>query len=234
MYPFVVIRVRKYRQLLVFTYLITPISENQCIFAAMKKILVMVAVAMMTAINALAQTSLAGRTYYNANILAGEFDKMMAEMDQKLDSLRIRAYAKDKEKKGRELTAEEKAEVEKKVQEAQAMMIAIKKGMKTAVTVDFKTENKAVMKMDMSISDDALKAAGVGWLKRKALKAALALAPSTEKATYEVKGNLVIMKDSDGELDTLHLSPDGKKLSGIMEEGGMGKKPTKFTLTRTN
>ena len=198
----------------------------------MKKLL-MVAVAMMTAMSVLAQTNLAGRTYYNASILSAEFDKMMSEMDQKLDSIRIAGYAKAKEKTGRELTAEEKAEVDKEVKEAEAKMIAIKKGMKTAITVEFKTEEKAVMKIDMSISEDAMKAAGIGWAKRKAMKAALALAPSSMKATYQVKDNLVIMKDSDGELDTLRLSADGKKLSGILEEGGEGKKPTKFTLTRT-
>ena len=197
----------------------------------MKKILLMAAVAMMAAISVSAQTSLAGRTYYNANVLADELNKMMDDMDQKLDSVRIEVYAKAKQKKGRELTAEEKTEVEKQVKDAQAMMIALKKGVKTAITVDFKTEEKAVMKMDMSISEDALKAAGIGWAKRKLMKAALAIAPSSENTTYKVNGNLVIMKDSDGELDTLRLSSDGKKLSGIMDEG-KGKKPTKFTLTR--
>ena len=193
---------------------------------------ILVVVFMMSAMSAFAQTSLAGRTYYNVNILAGELDKMMAEMDQKLDSVRTEAYAKAKQKKGRELTAEEKAEVEKQVKQAQDMMIAIKKGMKTAITVDFKTEDKAVMKIDMSISDDALKAAGIGWARRKMMKAALAIAPSSEKVTYQVKGNLVIMKDSDGDPDTLRLSADGKYLDGLLDEG-KGKKPTKFTLTRT-
>ena len=158
---------------------------------------------------------------------------MMAEMDQRLDSVRTAGYAKVKKEKGRELTAEEKAEVEKQIKEAQEKLVAVKKGMKTAITVDFKSEDKAVMKIDMSISEDAMKAAGVSWAKRKAMKAALALAPSSEKVTYQVKGNLVILKDSDGELDTLRLSSDGKKLSGILDEGGKGKKPTKFTLTRT-
>ena len=158
---------------------------------------------------------------------------MMAEMDQRLDSVRTAGYAKVKKEKGRELTAEEKAEVEKQIKEAQEKLVAVKKGMKTAITVDFKSEDKAVMKIDMSISEDAMKAAGVRWANRKAMKAALALAPSSEKVTYQVKGNLVILKDSDGELDTLRLSSDGKKLSGILDEGGKGKKPTKFTLTRT-
>ena len=81
----------------------------------MKKIILMFVVAVMAAMSALAQTNMVGRTYSNANILAGEFDKMVAEVDQKLDSVRIAAYAKAKQKKGRELTAEEKAEVEKQV-----------------------------------------------------------------------------------------------------------------------
>lgn len=198
----------------------------------MKKILLMAAVAMMTAMSALAQTNLTGRTYYNANIFAGELSKLMAEMDAKMDSVKIEAYTKAKKEKGRELTAKEKAEVDKEVKEAQSIMTAIRTGMKTAVTVEFKTESKAVMKMDVSISEDAMKAAGVSWAKRKALKAAIALAPSTLKATYQVKGNLVILNE-DGDLDTLHLSPDGKQLFGILEEGGKGKKPAKFTLTRT-
>lgn len=192
----------------------------------------MFVVAVMAAMSALAQTNMVGRTYSNANILAGEFDKMAAEVDQKLDSVRIAAYAKAKQKKGRELTAEEKAEVEKQVKEAQAMMVAMKKGMKMAVSVDFKTEDKATMKMDMKIDEEVLKTAGIGWAKRKLIKAALAMVPSTEKATYRVKDNLVIMKDSDGELDTLYLSSDGNRLSGILDRE-KGKKPTKFTLTRT-
>lgn len=189
-------------------------------------------VAMMVAMSTSAQTNLVGRTYYNTNILADEMNKLKSEMDQKLDSLRTTAYTKFKEKKGRELTAEEIAEVEKQIKDAQNMMIALQKGMKTAITLNFKTEEKAVMKVDMSVSEDAMKAAGIGWAKRKAMKAALALAPSSEKATYQVKGNLVILKDSSGELDTLYLSPDGKKLSGILDNG-KGKNPQKFTLTRT-
>lgn len=189
-------------------------------------------VAMMAAMSTSAQTNLVGRTYYNANILADEMNKLKSEMDHKLDSLRTTAYTKFKEKKGRELTAEEIAEVEKQIKDAQNTMIALQKGMKTAITLNFKTEVKAVMKVDMSVSEDAMKAAGIGWAKRKAMKAALALAPSSEKATYQVKGNLVILKDSSGELDTLYLSPDGKKLSGILDNG-KGKNPQKFTLTRT-
>ena len=59
-----------------------------------------------------------------------------------------------------------------------------------------------------------------------ALKASLALAPESQKAKYEVKGNKVIVVD-DKDRDTLTLSNDGKTLSGIFD------KNTKYTLKRT-
>lgn len=191
----------------------------------MKKILLLVAVVVMTALDVQAQ-SLAGRKYYNANIIASLMDGEMDNMEQKIDSAKHEALVKAEQKKGRQLTAAEKAEVEEKAKEAQQMMIAVRKGMSTAITVEFTTEKNATMKVKMKVSDDVLKAAGIPWLKRKAMKAALAVAPSTMKATYEVKGNLVILND-DGELDTLRLSADRKKLYGTFD------KKTPFTLTLT-
>lgn len=191
----------------------------------MKKILLLVAVVVMTALEVQAQ-SLAGRKYYNANIIASLMDEAMENMEQKLDSAKHAALVKAEQKKGRQLTAAEKAEVEEKAKEAQQMMIAVRKGMSTAITVEFTTEKNATMKVKMKVSDDVLKAAGIPWLKRKAMKAALAVAPSTMKATYEVKGNLVILND-DGELDTLRLSADRKQLHGTFD------KKTPFTLTLT-
>ena len=140
--------------------------------------------------------------------------------------MRAAALAKAAEKKGRALTAEETAELDKKMAEAKKMVEAVKKGSKTALTIEFKNESKLVMKADMKISEEALKAAGIGWMKRKALKAALALAPSSQKATYVVEGDLVIIDDGE-EQDTLQLSADGKRLSGKFD------KKTRFTLTRT-
>jgi 5'-3' exonuclease len=70
-----------------------------------------------------------------------------------------------------------------------------------------------------------LKILGIGWLKRKALKASLALMPESQKAKYEVKGNKVIVIDEDR--DTLTLGNDGNTLSGIFD------KETKYTLKRT-
>ena len=191
----------------------------------MKRILILVVVAMMTMMTVNAQ-SLAGRTYYNANILAGEMNKKLKEVDQKLPEIRAEKYAKFEKEKGHKPTAAEKAKLDKEVDDAIAKTKILAKGATTAITVEFKTEKNAVMKADMNVSDDAMKAAGIGWLKRKAMKAALAVAPSSTKATYVVKGDLIILDDGE-EKDTLRLSSDGKYLSGKFE------KDINFKLTRT-
>ena len=191
----------------------------------MNRILILAVVAMMTMMTVNAQ-NLTGRTYYNANILAGEMDKKIKEVEQKIPQIKAEGYAKFEKKNGRQPTAAEKAKLEKEVNEAVAQAKALAKGMTTAITVEFKTETNAVMKADMNVSDDAMKAAGIGWLKRKAMKAALAVAPSSSKATYVVKGDLIILDDGE-EKDTLRLSSDGKYLYGKFE------KDVNFKLTRT-
>ena len=191
----------------------------------MKRILILVVVAMMTMMTVNAQ-SLAGRTYHNANILAGELNKKLKEVDQKIPEIKAKKYAEFEKKNGHKPTATEKTKLDKEVNDAVAQAKALAKGMTTAITVDFKTDKNAVMKADMKVSDDAMKAAGIGWLKRKAMKAALAVAPSSSKATYVVKGDLVILDDGE-EKDTLRLSSDGKYLYGKFE------KDINFKLTRT-
>ena len=191
----------------------------------MKRMLILVVVAMMTMMTVNAQ-SLAGRTYYNANILAGEMNKKMKEVDQKIPEIRAEKYAKFEKEKGHKPTAAEKAKLDKEVDDAIAQAKALAKGASTTITIEFKTEKDAVMKADMNVSDDAMKAAGIGWLKRKALKASLAVAPSSNKATYVVKGDLIILNDGK-EKDTLRLSSDGKYLYGKYE------KDVNFKLTRT-
>lgn len=191
----------------------------------MKKILLMAAVALMAAMTVNGQ-SLAGRTYYNANILADEMNNMTKDVDKKIAEAKAKAYSEFEKKKGRKPSEAEKVELEKELNEARAMLEAIRKGMVTKITVEFRTEKDAVMKADMKISDEALKATGVSWLKRKAMKAALAMAPSSTKATYVVKGDLVIMEE-EGEKDTLRISNDGKYLYGKFD------KKTNFKLTRT-
>ena len=190
-----------------------------------RRILILVVVATMTMMTVNAQ-NLTGRIYYNANILAGELNKKLKEVEQQIPKIKAEGYAKFEKKNGRKPTEAEKAKLEKEINDAIAQAKALAKGMKTAVTVEFKTEKNALMKADMQISEDAMKAAGIGWLKRKAMKAALAVAPSTEKVTYVQKGDLIIVNDGE-EKDTLRLSSDGKYLYGKFE------KDVDFKLTRT-
>ena len=173
-----------------------------------------------------AQTNLAGREYYNANILADQMRELSKETDNKLEEMKAKAFEKAREKKKRDLTAAEKAEVEKKVEEGRKMIQAMEKGMKTAVTVTFKDDKNAVVKIDMKIDDAVMKAAGIGWAKRKMMQAAIALMPS-QKGKYRLSGNMVIIED-DEEPDTMFLSDDGKYLTGKLDE----KKPFKLTRTK--
>ena len=176
-------------------------------------------------ISAYGQTDLTGRVYYNANIMKGQFDDQLKELDKEIATKKAEAIAKAEKKKGRKLTAAETAELDKELNKAMNQAKSMMNGMKTAVTLEFKTATQVVMKMDMKIDDNAMKAAGIPWLKRKALKAALAIAPSSEKETYVVKGNKIIIGTGKDQ-DVMTLSADGKTITGEMD----GKK---FTLTRT-
>ena len=184
---------------------------------------VFIALLLLAAVGAQAQTSLVGRVYHHPNILTDELNKLTADANKDMKKDVDKAIKKAEEKKGRKLTAEELAELNKKVEEAQKMLKALKEGMKTAVTITFKDEKTMVMKADMKIDDEVMKKAGIPWAKRKMMKVAMAVAPS-EKASYERKGNLIIVRD-DKEVDTLRLSDDGKYLSGKMD------KDTPFRLT---
>lgn len=174
----------------------------------------------------MAQTNLVGRVYKNDNIMKKELDEATKDLDKKLATAKAEAIAKAEKKKGSKLNAAEKAELDKRIKEAQEQLLAIKKGMKTSIIVTFKTAEKVVMSVDMSLSDDAMKAAGIGWLKRKAMKAAMAVVPSSQKMSYVVKGDLIICSDGK-EKDTLRLSKDGQQIFGKMDE------KTPFTLKRT-
>ena len=173
-----------------------------------------------------AQTILAGRTYYHPNIMADMMNDATKDLDKKVAEARAKGIAEAEKKKGRKLTAEELAKLDEEIKKKMEMVEAVKKGMKMAITVEFKDQKNMVMKQNTKVSDEALKAAGIGWFKRKALKAALAIAPSSEKGTYIVKDSLVIMTDKDNEKDTLFLSQDGKYLKGRMD------KKMSFKLTR--
>ena len=175
---------------------------------------------------AMAQTDLTGSIYENPNIMADEMKKIMGTLDTKIDSIRTAAIAKEEKEKGRKLTSAEMAEVEGKVQEAQQMMVAMQKGLKTGIKMEFTTPTNVIMHMHMDLDESVLKMAGISWAKRKAMKAAMAVMPEKHKGTYEVKGNLVITNDGE-ELDTMRLSDDRKYLYGQLDP------KTKFILTKT-
>lgn len=191
----------------------------------MKHFLLTTLLALIMGIGAYGQTNLTGRVYYNANIMASEFDEKLKELDKEIANKRTETIAAMEKKKGRKLTAAEEAELTKELNQAMnKAKTMMKEGMKTAVTMEFKSAKEVVMKMEMKVDDAVLKAAGVSWIKRKAMKAAMALSPS-QKETYVVKGNQVIIGTGKDQ-DTMTLSADGKMLTGTMD----GKK---FTLTRT-
>lgn len=172
-----------------------------------------------------AQTNMAGRVYYNSNVLSGKMNEVKKDMNKELDKAKADAIKKAEENKKRKLTDAEKAELDKKTEEGLKMAEAIFKGTKTAVTVTFKDDKTVVMKMDMKVDDEGMKKAGIGWAKRKMIHAACAIAPS-EKCKYTVKGNMIITEEGK-EKDTMLLSDDGKYLSGKLD------KETPFKLTRT-
>lgn len=165
-----------------------------------------------------AQTSLVGRVYQNPNIMDDIMSTALKEVNTKSDSVRKEAIAKKEKELGRKMKAEELAELDKELKDAMEKAKVASKAVKTAITFTFKDETNAVMNMKMSIDEEALKLIGVSWAKRKAMKAALAIAPENQKCTYVREGNMIITSD-DKDKDTLRLSDDGTKLYGEMEKG---------------
>jgi hypothetical protein len=195
--------------------------------AIMKKILLMVVATMMATVMVKAQTSLVGREYHCANILAGE----MVDFKKQVAEAKTQAIAKKEKEKGRKLTTEERQAIDAEVSKMHAKLKTITDGTKMSMTVIFKSATVMTLNGKMSMSDEAMKAAGVGWLKRKTMKAAMALSPS-EDVNYTLKNNLVIFTD-DGERDTFRISADGKQLYGVQRGNKKEKeKDMKFTLTR--
>lgn len=192
----------------------------------MRKLYVLLLVVLLCGIQDVqAQVNLSGRVYYNANILADEMNKMVKDAKSDITKKRNEMIAKKEKDLGRKLNQKELAMIDEGVQKGQKMMDAVKKGMKTAITITFKNENELVMKCDMKVDEEVMKAAGIGWAKRKLMKAAMAVMPS-QKGKYVVKGNTIYIDEGDNERDTLYLTNEGKQLYGKMD----GKK---FTLNRT-
>ena len=172
-----------------------------------------------------AQTSMKGRVYHNPNIMASVLNQN-EEINKEIANARKQAIENAEKKKGRKLTQKEMAEIDKKVEEIKKQASAAKRAMTVAMTIEFTSANELVAKQKTKIDDDALKEMGVSWLKRKAMKAALAIAPESQKSNYEVKGNKIIIIDGK-DRDTLTVSTDGNTLTGYYD------KDTKFMLKRT-
>ena len=172
-----------------------------------------------------AQTSMKGRIYHNPNIMASVLNQN-EEINKEIANARKQAIENAEKKKGRKLTQKEMAEIDKKVEEIKKQASAAKRAMTVAMTIEFTSANELVAKQKTKIDDDALKEMGVSWLKRKAMKAALAIAPESQKSNYEVKGNKIIIIDGK-DRDTLTVSTDGNTLTGYYD------KDTKFMLKRT-
>lgn len=173
------------------------------------------------------QTSLAGRTYYNANILADKMGEATKDIDKEIAKTKAEGMAKFEKKKGRKMTAEEEAKFDEEIKKTTKQIDAVKNGMKMSITIEFEDSKNLVMRQNTKVSDEAMKVAGIGWLKRKALKVTLAVGPQSAKSTYVVKDNMVILTAEDKEKDTMYVSQDGKYLTGVID------KNIKFKLTRT-
>lgn len=189
------------------------------------KIIITFVALMMAGSLVSAQTSMKGRVYHNPNIMASVLNQN-EEINKEIANARKQAIENAEKKKGRKLTQKEMAEIDKKVEEIKKQASAAKRAMTVAMTIEFTSANELVAMQKTKIDDDALKEMGVSWLKRKAMKAALAIAPESQKSNYEVKGNKIIIIDGK-DRDTLTVSADGKTLTGYYD------KDTKFTLKRT-
>ena len=191
----------------------------------MKKFLAMAIVAMI-ALSAEAQTSLVGREYHNPNIMSDIYK----DIDRQVADMKAKALMKMEKKKGRKLTEAEMKEFKELIGKEESKLRAMKNGTSMAMTVTFKNDKTAVVKAKIKMTDEAMKAADIGWLKRKALKAAMAVMPAIDMP-YIIKGNMVILQDEEGN-DTLYISADRNSLSGIYR----GKKKSEnihYTLART-
>lgn len=184
---------------------------------------------MMVTLSVNAQKGMVGRVYHNPNIMSGMMAEMTKDVEKEIADARKKAIEKGEKKVGRKLTADEIKKIDKELKKIEAKVRAVKSGMGMSMTMTFKNEKEVSMKASMKMSDEAMKMAGVSWIKRKAMKAAMAVSPS-QVCPYTVKGNMVIIQD-EKELDTLRISADGKSLSGIYRDEKNG--PIKYTLTRT-
>lgn len=162
-------------------------------------------VALMIAASIEAQTSLAGRVYYNGNLM----EKELSEVKKETKGL-------EKEAK----TAEEKEEV-KGVQ-------AILNAVVAKMTVKFIDDKTVELSIDAKFDEEKAKQGGASWLMRKMVKMKMGKSEKGQ-TTYTVNGRKVIINSvkKKGKTKTYELSEDGKTLTFTDKDRSMTLKRIK-------
>jgi hypothetical protein len=158
----------------------------------MKKLLFVFAILLSSFLKVSAQGSLAGRVYYNSNIMEKEL--------------------KDYKKESKDLSKEAQTQEEKEqVKGLDAVMDAIVSKM----TVKFIDDKTAEMSIDVKFDEQKAKDGGASWMMRKMVKLKLGKGMSEKgQVAYTVNGRKVTIKSlkKKGKDKFLELSEDGKTL----------------------
>ncbi len=135
----------------------------------MRKLLFLVAVAMMATISVCAQTNLTDRVYHHPNIMASLFAGKI-DIDKKIDEAKKKRIAEAEKNKGRELTQAETAEIDKEIAQKKSEIEQKVKELENAVvmsmTIEFTSAKDVVVKMKSVVNEEILKKFDIGWLQR--------------------------------------------------------------------
>lgn len=161
-----------------------------------KKIFVIICATLMS-LGAYAQQSLAGRVYYNGNLMEKELSQTKKEMAN---------LSKEAE------SEEEKEEVKG--------MDAILNAVVSKMTLTFIDDKTAEIHIEAKFDEDKAKKEGASWMMRKLVKMKIGKGRSEKgKTSYTVNGRKVLVKASKKkETRTFDLSEDGKTLSFVMKD----------------
>ena len=158
----------------------------------MKKLLLMIVVAMMATVGVKGQENLAGRVYYCGNI-------MMKEMgDLKKDAKQLEKEAE---------TEEEKEQVKG--------LTAITNAVVSKMTIKFISDKTVELSAEIHFDEQKAKEGGASWLMRKMVKMKIGKGLNEKRqSTYTVNGRTVIILSTNNK-DKMHfeLSEDGKRLT---------------------
>ena len=155
---------------------------------------------------------LAGHTYSNPDIMKGELDRVTKEAKRRMT---VRKEEAEK-KSGRKLTDDELKEIAEDIQKNYLAGKVMSICTRVAISVHFISDRELEMKTDISLNEELLKEAKVGWFKRKTLRLALSALPSTMKDSYVRRDSLVIISPGD-EPDTLRVTDGGLRMTGTFD-----------------